>query len=63
MVNRYYVGARHITEAISDGRDAKLTFATLEEAIAEAVARVKKGEVNVAIVSQAVVLVVVKMLV
>ena len=43
MLNKYYVGAEHISRAIENGDNQACTFATLEEAIEAAKQQVRNG--------------------
>jgi len=50
VIKKYYVGAKHIGQAIHDGRNSDCTRATLDEAILEARNMIENGEVKCAIV-------------
>jgi hypothetical protein len=52
VIKKYYVGAKHIGQAIHDGRNSDCTRATLDDAILEAKNMIENGEVNCAIVVQ-----------
>lgn len=44
MLNKYYLGATHIADAISNGMNHSHTRATVSEAVAEGIAKVERGE-------------------
>ena len=51
-LKKYYVGARHIGQAIVDGHNASCTRHTMDAAIEEARQKVRNGEVDCAVVVQ-----------
>jgi hypothetical protein len=51
-MKRYYVGAMHIGQAIADGLDAGGTRATIEEAVADASAKIRRGESRCLVIVQ-----------
>lgn len=52
MINKFYVGAKHLASAISRGQNGGGTLATVDEAINEAKRQVQTNEVECAIVVQ-----------